>query len=281
MLGRHFELTVHHATSAAEMREAAAREARSGCPLLIAGGGDGTVNLLVNAIAGTGAALGILPLGTANDLARQLGIPRDPAAAARRLIEGVAAPCDVMVVNGRRFVTVGGVGLVTECALDADRLKAAGHPLRPLARSLGAAIYPAVAMPRILLGGRCTWEMNLSWTGPGDPRPVTIRSRAHAVFFANQRGIGGDLTLPVDARNDDGVAEICVMEAGSRLRLVRTILAMRMARRIDRRVIGVHRAWRAEIESATDLGFLGDGELLASGRHFAVEVVAGGLTVVR
>ena len=280
ILARHFDLVVHDTTSAEAMFELAARESRQGCGLIIAGGGDGTINVIVNAIAGTGATLGILPMGTANDFARQLGLAQNLEVAARRIVSGRLKNVDVIAVNGRRFCTVGGLGLVTECAMSANRLKAAGHPLRPIARCFGSAIYPVVAVAKILLGGRCTWDLNLEWTEPGNKKSATLRATLHGMFFANQRVLGGALTLPADSCNDDGLVDLCVMHAGHRLRLLGTVLALRTARPVDRRVISVHRASRVRIESGIELGFLGDGELLCAGRHFELEVIAGGLPVI-
>ena len=256
------------------------REAREGCELLIAGGGDGTVNLIVNAIAGTDATLGILPLGTANDFAQHLGIPRHPGEAARRIVAGRVRRYDVVAVNGRRFCTVGGVGLVTECAQDANRLKSGGQPLRALARGLGSSIYPVVAVAKILFGERRHWEAKLVWCDPRNETLPALTAPVHAMFFANQAIFGGGVTLPVDACNQDGNVEICVVGPASRLRLLRILIALRLARPIDRKLMPVHRATRVRIELARDAGFLGDGEVLGVGRHFELEVLAGALPVV-
>lgn len=89
----------------------AAELARHGAGAIVAAGGDGTASAVAGAVAGTGTALGILPLGTLNHLARDLGIPFDLDEAAAILAGGRRQRIDLADVNGRRFVNNSSVGL--------------------------------------------------------------------------------------------------------------------------------------------------------------------------
>jgi diacylglycerol kinase family enzyme len=82
-----------------------------GATLIIAGGGDGTINAVASAVAGTATVLGLMPLGTLNHFAKDLGIPASPADAARVLADGRTQRVDVGEVNGRIFVNNSGLGL--------------------------------------------------------------------------------------------------------------------------------------------------------------------------
>ena len=105
-----------------------AREAALDSPgVVVAAGGDGTVNAVAGGLSGSQVPLGILPLGTANDLARELGIPRDPRDAVARLAAGQERRVDLVSVNGRAFCGVGGLVLVSASAL---------APLSAFARAL-------------------------------------------------------------------------------------------------------------------------------------------------
>ena len=101
-------------------RRAFRQASHDGVELVIAGGGDGTVNEVVKGLLdGTAqskprSALAILPLGTANDLARACGIPLDPFAALRLALSGVATPVDVGQANGRSFMNVATGGFGTQ-----------------------------------------------------------------------------------------------------------------------------------------------------------------------
>src|SRR4051812_33692979 len=93
-----------------------AREAvRDGASTVIAVGGDGTVNEVVNGLVGSGVPLGVIPIGTANDFARQAGIPDDPNHAMDVILRQPPRAMDVGEVNGRAFLNVstGGVGAET------------------------------------------------------------------------------------------------------------------------------------------------------------------------
>ena len=88
--------------------------------LLIVGGGDGSVSAAAGILAGTKTRLGILPLGTLNHFARDLGIPLDLAEAAKLIGQGKARPIDVAEVNGRVFVNNSAIGLYPLMVIDRD-----------------------------------------------------------------------------------------------------------------------------------------------------------------
>ena len=124
----------------AEGREAIER----GVPLIIAGGGDGTFNALSDLFVGKESVLGLLPLGTGNSLARDLGIQADVAKACDVIANGKVVPIDLGYANGTHFVNVATVGLTTRIAqnLTVD-----------LKRKLGRFVY-AVAIYRAMLKSR-------------------------------------------------------------------------------------------------------------------------------
>lgn len=82
--------------------------------LLVAGGGDGTINAIASAIVGTDTVLGVLPVGTLNHFAKDAGIPTDLADAVAVLRDGVAARIDVGMVNDRIFLNNAGLGIYPE-----------------------------------------------------------------------------------------------------------------------------------------------------------------------
>jgi diacylglycerol kinase family enzyme len=87
-----------------------ARNAIRDSPIIVAAGGDGTVSTVASALAGTDRTLGVLPLGTLNHFAKDLGIPQDLENAAKTIAEGHTVRVDVGEVNGRIFINNSGVG---------------------------------------------------------------------------------------------------------------------------------------------------------------------------
>ncbi|MGH2706479.1 MAG: diacylglycerol/lipid kinase family protein [Actinomycetota bacterium] len=135
------EVTETHARDAGI--EIGRNAAGSGCELVIAFGGDGLVNEVVNGIAGTDAALGIIPGGTMNVLARNLGIPRDPLKAADHLLQRVGHPEPHLLAlgraNGRYFTFASGCGFDAEVAARVE-----AH--REAKRRYGEAYFYAAAL---------------------------------------------------------------------------------------------------------------------------------------
>lgn len=92
-----------------------------GCRAVWAGGGDGTVSAVASALVGTDKALGVLPLGTLNHFAKDLGVPLDLEEAARALLAGRVARVDAAEVNGRVFVNNSGLGLYPSIVRERER----------------------------------------------------------------------------------------------------------------------------------------------------------------
>ena len=128
--------SVHHVRQGSELPGTLERAVAGGHDMVVVGGGDGTVSFAAGQLAGTGIVLGILPLGTANDLARTLEIPGSLDAACTALADGKVVDIDLGRANGWPFLNVASVGLsvgVTESL--SPRLK---RYLGPLAYGVAA-----------------------------------------------------------------------------------------------------------------------------------------------
>jgi diacylglycerol kinase family enzyme len=104
--------------------KAAKAAASAGAELVVAGGGDGTISCVAGALAGTKTKLGVLPLGTLNHFARDLGIPAKLEDAAKLLATGKARAVDVADVNGRVFVNNSAIGVYPLMVLDREAQQA-------------------------------------------------------------------------------------------------------------------------------------------------------------
>ena len=113
----------------------------SGYRFLILGGGDGSVSSVVDFLAHHDTLLGLLPLGTANDFARTLGIPQDIEGACKTIAEGKLVDIDLGLAGDNYYVNVASVGLGVEATRD----------LSPwLKRSTGPLAYPVAAIKTFL-----------------------------------------------------------------------------------------------------------------------------------
>lgn len=99
----------------------------SGATVVVAGGGDGTVSGVAGELIETPVPLGVLPLGTLNHFARDLGLPLDLEKAVTVIVTGRRTPVDVGVVNGRYFINNSSIGIYPDIVVEREALRARGY----------------------------------------------------------------------------------------------------------------------------------------------------------
>lgn len=122
-----------------ELSDVAQQAAHGDADLVIAGGGDGTINAIACALVGSGKPLAILPLGTLNHLARELEVPTDIKAACAAIAAGSVQPFNVGEVNGRCFLSFSGIGVYAHVVKHRDAQR------RALGRGKWVAMIAAMA----------------------------------------------------------------------------------------------------------------------------------------
>lgn len=274
-----FAVDVQRPASGDEMESAARDAVRGGAGAVVVAGGDGTINRVAQAVAGSGVPLGIIPLGTANDLARQHGIPLDARGAAATVAAFRPCAVDVLRVNGRRFCTVGGLGIVARSALLVNRCRARAGALRTATLALGTGAYRLSAAAHVLGLPSPATDMTLCGIGADDDA-FDDRCAAHGMFVTNQSSLGGGIALPGGARPDDGVFELLTVHPASRLRLLDTLGRLMYARPVDPGVLPVRTVRAASIECTREQVFFGDGDALATGTSFRLEIEPRALTLL-
>jgi len=256
-------------TSAAALADAV----RAGVDAVVVSGGDGMVHLAVNVVAESGTPLGIVPAGTGNDIARELGVPRDPAAAARvatqALLFGRRRPVDAVRCRPAAGGPARWFAGVLAAGFDAVVNERANGWRRPR----GSAKY-ALAMARELPVFR-----ERSYLLELDGHPLQVRAMLVAV--ANGPAYGGGMHISPDAQFDDGLLDVVVAGPISRLELVRMFPLVYSGRHLGHPRVHVHRAACVRLESAGVVGYA-DGErlgplpLLCEAVPGALSLLAGG-----
>ncbi|HEX8293822.1 MAG TPA: diacylglycerol kinase family protein [Pyrinomonadaceae bacterium] len=243
----------------------AAEAARGGATDVIARGGDGTVHEAIQGLVGAGARLLVWPAGTANVLARQLGLPRGAAEAAEVLARGrsrritLGAATSERTGERRYFFMLAGVGL------DASVVRS----VRPrLKRRVGEAAF---------------WYAGLAHLAHWVPKEFTVEvggEKLTATYAAVGKApwYGGGLAITPRARLDADEFEVCVIDTRSRLRYLRLLgAAMRGGAREGTPGVTFRSAARLRCEG--DVGVQADGELIGE-LPMTFEVVREGLEVV-
>ena len=210
------------AASAEELRQKAREAVAAGCRHIVALGGDGTVHHVINAVrqapqmaeAETGmvrrndaaVAFGIIPCGSGDDFADNLGLPRDPLAASNVLLKGRVRRVDAAEIAGEVYACIGGIGLDSMANRIANE---APSWLRGQWRYLLAAL-------RVLPDFRpMRFELRV------DGKKVT--GEMTSVLVANARSFGSGFRVAPRARLDDGLLDVCLFRAMSRARMMEVL----------------------------------------------------------
>ncbi|MFG1430313.1 lipid kinase [Xanthobacter sp. V2C-8] len=186
------------------------RAAAGTVDLVIVGGGDGTLNAAASGLRDTGLPLGVLPLGTANDFARTLGIPADPVAAARLIVESAPRPVDLGDVNGHPFLNVASIGFSADLA---RALTAAAK------KRFGVLGYAVVA-------ARLLWQSRL-FTAFIEHDGTVENVRTLQVSVGNGRYYGGGMAVEAGATADDGRLDFYSLEVDHWWRLLALLPSLR------------------------------------------------------
>jgi diacylglycerol kinase (ATP) len=229
--------------------------AMGGVDRIVVAGGDGSIGPAAAAAAGAGVPLALVPVGTANDFARALGIPREVSAASRLAATGTELrTLELAWMDGRPFVNVASAGLAASAA---ERARAWKRRLGLLAYFLGAAQAGLRERPlecRIMCNG-------------GE----LFSGRAWQVIVASSGAFGAGSRVGV-AHPADGQLDATVIEASSRVRLLARAYGLRSGRIVSQR--GVHHARAARVEVSVPAGtaYNVDGEIVVHGpAEFRVE----------
>lgn len=245
-----------------------AAEAADHARVVVAGGGDGTVREVAGGLAGrNGAALAILPLGTANDFATAAGVPLDDIEAALNLaLTGTGVPADVVRVGEHVFVNVATGGPVTRITVETpDGLKRVlGGLSYAVAGAVATAVRPGSLEPQHarIRGPDFSWEGSLL-----------------AVAVGNGSQAGGGLALCPNARIDDGLLEVRVIPEGSGAGAMLLEALIRGRDAVLEEGSFAHRVPWVELETDEPLPVNLDGEPVMD-RSFRFEADPGALRIV-
>jgi YegS/Rv2252/BmrU family lipid kinase len=203
------EYDIDPTTGPGHASELARHALESGFTPILAAGGDGTVSEIINGMLTAGLdelpPFGILPVGTANDLADNLGWDKDLAAAAKHIAAGKTRRLDVCEVNGRYFVNNAGLGLEPYISTIQNKMTR----LRGIIRYLAATLKGVADNPQ--------WDMELAWEGGGYRGPVTL------VSVSNGPRTGGIFYTVPHADPFDGKLSFIHGHIPGRLRLLRAL----------------------------------------------------------
>jgi diacylglycerol kinase (ATP) len=240
----------------------ARRALADGATKVLVWGGDGMVQRCADALAGSGVPVGILPAGTANLLASNLGLPADLEGAVRVALGERTRTIDLGKIGGEHFAVMAGLGFDADLIADSDK----GAKAR-----LGRLAYfraGAKAMRGEPTGIRVTVD-GTEW----------FRGRASCVLVGNVGRITGGIPAFDDAKPDDGLLEVGVATAAGPVQWVRTLGRIAVSRSDRSPFVEVARGRKVDVRLATPLLYELDGGEREPVSRLRVKVVPGALTV--
>lgn len=249
-----------------DARAFAAEAASSDYDLVIAAGGDGTINQVVNGIGDSGIALGIIPLGTGNVLAHELGIPRSDITKAMRVIgEAKIRRVDLGEANGQRFLLMAGLGL------DAQVVDAVSPRFKDV---FGTVAFAPAALDQLIKYVPTNFRLTFD---NGSEYSVT----AYGVILANCGSYAYNFRITSEAVFDDGMLDVIVFESApaEKLRLLGRALGAVFGQRIHDSNATYFRTTGVRIESDPPVKMQLDGDVCGES-VVEVKILPGALRLV-
>lgn len=248
--------------------------ARKKFKTVVAVGGDGTVNEVLNGLVGTPVALGIIPTGTANDLATHYRLPRNIEKSSDIILRHRIHRTDLIQVNNRYFITAGGLGFPSEVASIATSIKSQSKAGRILGQILSSKLYVIASLLAILKAKHQNF-LKVRWNGSA------ITSDVFSLTINNQPFLGKDFVITPDAVDDDGIFDVCLIK-NSKTRAGKVSILMKV-------LSGTHihsssvKMWRTDtltVETDSPKTFLNDGEFLPESKEFKIRLLPRALSVI-
>ncbi|MBC8083444.1 MAG: diacylglycerol kinase family lipid kinase [Hymenobacter sp.] len=248
------EFVIQRTEFAGHAETLARQAAAAGFRVVVAVGGDGTVNEVARGLLGTGAALGIVPRGSGNGLARHLQLPLDIAGAVRRACRPTFRRIDVGYLNDRPFFCTAGLGF------DA-------HVSKMFARAgtRGLSTYVKVALREYRRFRPVPVQVELN--------ELTLDTSCYVLAFANAAQYGNNAYIAPHADIQDGLLDVCLIDGLSLTRAVRVGLGLALGTLAASGEAVYHTSHHIRVRSATPIGFHIDGDYVADDTAFEARLL--------
>lgn len=248
MDARHLDGDVALTEAPGHARELARAAVGRGVDLVVAWGGDGTMNDVASALAFTSTPLALVPAGSGNGLARDLGIPLDPGRALDVIVTGAERRIDAGEIDGRLFFNVAGVGL--------DARVAHRFAVNGLVRR-GFLKYAEMTLRELM-----TYHPDEHTIRVDDD---TIRERATVIAIANSRQYGNGAIVAPRARLDDGALDVVIVADRPLVVALLELPKLFTGGITSLRGVTARQARNVEITSASTVVYHADGEPFVGG----------------
>lgn len=219
---------------------------REGSNIIVAVGGDGTINEIAQILVNTDIPIGIIPGGSGNDLARSLGLPLDPKAALDNILNNEKSKIDIGYVNGELFLNIASTGLDAAVVKGAKKYKV---------KYKGNMAYTISLIENLIKFKKKEIEIEIDGK--------VIKEKAYLVAVGNGKTYGGGFNVLPMAELDDGYFHICIVKKATKLALLIVFPSILFSKHtVFKRYVSIYKGKKVKITTKEELYLNVDGELL-------------------
>ncbi|MBI2864411.1 MAG: diacylglycerol kinase family lipid kinase [Chloroflexi bacterium] len=239
-----WDVSVFHTDGGHRGTELARLAVAEGCQLVVACGGDGTINEVIQALPGTEVALGVIPTGTANVFAREMGIPLDPVEAAKSIVAGQNRYLDVGMSEDRCFLLWAGAGFDAQVLLNVkpEAKRRWGIPAFAVSALVTLFRFEGTRAEVVLDGKKLSRRVLLV---------VVSNIKRYAIFELSRQ-----------AEPDDGLFEVFIFQGSGTMTKVRHLLSLALRRHHGSPDVESYRASSVALQSEKPLIVQTDGDVI-------------------
>ncbi|MBC7690778.1 MAG: NAD(+)/NADH kinase [Methylotenera sp.] len=246
----------------------------------VVAGGDGTANWAIRGLMQSGVPLFPFPSGTANDLARQMGVMPDWAQAQTILDRREFTQIDLIEANGVPFATVAGIGIGATLTSHFNEWRIKSQLFTTVSQRLRSQVYTALTLKTIFADSNSEKYIRIQ-AGSFDEKIKTS-----AVFICNQSTLGGDMKVAPHAKNSDQKLELLVIPRTSKFGLIHALKKLKESKEKgnsfskDFILFSTEKVMIQDLRGKT-LSVFGDGEILSNSNRVEFKIMPAALNIYR
>jgi diacylglycerol kinase (ATP) len=273
------ELSVKAPDSIEELNQNLAEDIKNGTQYVFAAGGDGTMNAVSQNLINKDLKLMILPAGTANDFANELGLGTNLKKLAQIFNAQTTKKIDAINVNGRYMMTNGGIGMACEVAVTVDRMRKQSVLFQKMMKTIGKQTYSVVYAQKMLTK---PFHARRVFIDSKDSPLLDPRVSTPMILINNQEYIGGKFQVAPKTLNDDGKFNVTIFLHTNRLDFMKCTLMMMQGKcpTNDKNLV-TFETDNLSLLSLDDrpLTFFGDGEIFPEEKELNISIAPKALEV--
>jgi diacylglycerol kinase family enzyme len=240
-------------------------------------GGDGTVNTIIQKLAGTEVGLLVIPGGTANDFAESLGSSQNIKKISQTIRQNVRSKIDLISINGKFMATNGGIGFASEIAYEINELRSQFPNFKNFMKISGKSIYSLFLAKKLLLKNITSYKYRITTVNGSEIFYSPL------ILINNQPVLGGTFNVAPHTNHQDGTFNLTIFKHSNRIELVQCLLRILNGEfpYDDKNIISyeIDQAKIELLDSNESQSFFGDGEVFESNTSWDIKLHSKFLTV--